>query len=82
MPDGIDRAAGDQMGEEVVRALDAGGRLRAGDVSVDWVVLAGINSIDQAGRLRRRRAVLCMLDLDPAVRSYLIEMQSTEQPLT
>lgn len=81
MPDGTDRTAGEQMGEQVVRALDAAGRLRAGDVSVDWVILAGVNSLDPGGQLRRRRAVLCMQDLDPTVRSYLIEMQSTEQPL-
>lgn len=69
------------MGEQVVRALEDDDRLRAGDVSVDWVILAGINSIDEAGRLRRRQVVLCMRDLDPDARTALIEMRSTEQPL-
>jgi hypothetical protein len=81
VPDDSARArSGEQMGEEVVRALEDGNRLRAGDVSVDWVILAGINSIDEAGRLRRRQAVLCMQDLDPETRAALIELRSAEQP--
>jgi hypothetical protein len=75
-------ASGEQLGNNVRQALADGGMLQPGDVSVEWVLLADINSLGPDSTLRRRRVLLCMRDLDPDALHSLIEIQpsQTEQP--
>lgn len=85
MADGTGRAtaSGEQMGDNVRQVLAEHGVLRAGDVSVDWVIVAHVNAIDDHGRLQRRPVVLCMRDLDPDEQRSLIELATPQarQPL-
>jgi hypothetical protein len=75
-------ASGEQLGNNVRQALADRGMLHSGDVSVEWVLLAHINSIGEDSALRRRRVVLCMRDLDPDAFGALIDGQPSqaEQP--
>lgn len=72
-------ASGERMGDDVRQALADRGMLQPGDVSVEWVILADINSLSPDSTLRRRRVLLCMRDLDPEALHALIEAQAQEE---
>jgi hypothetical protein len=71
-------ASGERMGDDVRQVLADRGLFQPGDVSVDWVILAHINTLDADNTLRRRRVVLCMRDIDPNALHSLIEIQPSQ----